>query len=208
LRNPFAASGNADPIATPAANRPGRTAFLCCLIVVACVVIQGFALVAMNHPLICTCGYVKIWHGVVASAENSQHLTDWYTYSHVIHGFAFYFLMRLVAPRTSFVFRFAAAIALESAWEIVENTPLIMERYRQSALAKGYFGDSAINSIFDTLAAAAGFVLARWLPVWLVVFLVIAMELFALYMIRDNLVLNIIQLISPSERLSRWQIGE
>ena len=171
------------------------------------IALQASALVAMGHPLMCTCGDVKLWHGIVFSAENSQHLTDWYTFSHVIHGFGFYLLLWLIAPRLPLGVRLVIAIGLEAGWEIIENTPLIMERYRRSALAEGYFGDSVINSISDTLAAIFGFLLARLLPVWSSVALVVAMELFVGYMIRDNLTLNIIQLIHPNAVISNWQTG-
>ena len=164
-------------------------------------------LLAMGHPAICTCGRIDLWHGNPSSPETSQHLTDWYTYTHVVHGFAFYLLLRLAAPRMPLVWRLIIAIGLEAGWEVIENTPFIMDRYRQSALARGYFGDSVINSVADTLAAVVGFALARVLPVWLTVSLVFGMELFAVYMIRDNLVLNIIQLIRPSQTISHWQMG-
>jgi hypothetical protein len=171
------------------------------------IALQASALVAMGHPWICTCGYVKLWHGTVLSAENSQHLTDWYTFSHIIHGFGFYALLRLIAPRMPMGMRLALAIGLEAGWEVIENTPLVMERYRQSALAQGYFGDSVVNSVCDTLACAFGLALARLLPVWSSIMLILALELFVGYMIRDNLTLNIIQLIYPNGALSHWQAG-
>lgn len=174
---------------------------------VAFVLAQALALVAMQHPLICDCARVDLWHGNPSGPETSQHLTDWYSYTHVIHGFAFYLLLWLIAPRMPFVQRLVLAIGIEAAWEVIENTPFIMERYRQSALARGYFGDSVVNSIADTLATVAGFVLARVLPVWASVALIVASELFLAYMIRDNLLLNIIQLIHPTEWLSEWQSG-
>jgi hypothetical protein len=177
------------------------------LIAAGFIALQASALVAMGHPLICTCGDVRLWHGIVFSAENSQHLADWYTYSHVIHGFGFYLLLWLIAPRLPLGVRLVIAIGLEASWEIIENTPLVMERYRQAALAEGYFGDSVINSLSDTLAAVVGFLLARLLPVWSSIALVIAMELFVAYMIRDNLTLNIIQLIYPNAVISNWQTG-
>ncbi len=180
---------------------------VCVLIAAALIVLQVLVLLAMDLPEICRCGYVALWHGNPSGPETSQHLIDWYTYTHVIHGFGFYLLLWLVAPRLSFGPRLAIAIGLEVSWEIIENTPFIMERYRQSALARGYFGDSVINSVADTLAAAFGFVLARRLPVSWILALVAAMELFAAYMIRDNLTLNVIQLIYPSGLISRWQAG-
>jgi hypothetical protein len=115
--------------------------------------LQALALIALGLPAICKCGYVELWHGNPSGPETSQHLTDWYTYTHVIHGFGFYLLLWLVAPRTSFGVRLAIATGLEAGWELVENTSFIMERYRQSALARGYFGDSITNSVSDTLAA-------------------------------------------------------
>jgi hypothetical protein len=177
------------------------------LIAAGFVALQAATLLAIGLPAICTCGYVELWHANPSGSETSQHLTDWYTYTHVIHGFGFYLLLRLLAPRMSFGLLLALAVGLEAGWEIVENTPFVMDRYRQSALARGYFGDSVINSVADTLAAGLGVVLARRLPVWSIVALVVAMELFALYMIRDNLTLNIIQLIYPSDAISKWQAG-
>lgn len=168
---------------------------------------QALTLFAMDHPLICICGTVSLWYANPAGPETSQQLTDWYTNTHVIHGFLFYLLIWLVAPRMPLGVRLALAIGLESAWEVIENTPFIINRYRQSALARGYFGDSVVNSVFDTFAAAIGFGLARLLPVWLSVALVVAIELFLGYMIHDNLTLNVIQLIHPSELISRWQAG-
>ncbi len=187
---------------------PADISFGACLLIGAgFIALQALALLAMGHPPICTCGTIKLWHGLASSAETSQHLTDWYTYSHVIHGFGFYLLLWLIAPRMPFAVRLAMAVGLEAAWEVIENTPLVMDRYRQSALARGYFGDSIVNSVADTLAAAFGFVLARLLPVWATVALVIGTELFIAYAVRDNLTLNIIQLIRPSESISKWQMG-
>lgn len=187
---------------------PADISFGACLLISAGIVaLQAAILLAMGHPPICTCGTIKLWHGLASSAETSQHLTDWYTYSHVIHGFGFYLLLWLIAPRMPFAVRLAMAVGLEAAWEVIENTPLVMDRYRQSALARGYFGDTIVNSVADTLAAAFGFALARLLPVWATVVLVIGTELFTAYAVRDNLTLNIIQLIRPSESISKWQMG-
>jgi len=177
------------------------------LIVVGFVMLQAVVLLAMGQPAICSCGTVKLWMGDVLSSENSQQFTDWYSYTHVVHGFFLYLLLWLVARRLPIGLRLALAIGLEAGWEIIENTPFVIDRYRQLALAQGYIGDSVINSVGDTLAAVFGFVLARMLPVWSSVILVIAMELFVGYMIHDNLTLNIIQLIHPNSAVSRWQNG-
>jgi hypothetical protein len=186
-----------------AQNRVG----LCLFIVAGSVALQAAGLVAIGHPIICTCGFIELWHANPADTGTSQHLTDWYTFTHIIHGFGFYLLLWLVAPRMPFAARLAIAVGLEAAWEVIENMPFIMERYRQSALARGYFGDSVVNSVFDTMATALGFVLARALPMWRSIALVIALELFLGYMIRDNFTLNIIQLIYPNEIISNWQMG-
>ena len=177
------------------------------LLAAAIVVAQAATLLAWGQPAICACGTVKLWHGVVLSAENSQHITDWYTFSHVIHGIAFYFGLRLVAPRLPVGLAFVAAVGLEVAWELVENTPFIIDRYRESALAQGYSGDSVVNSVSDTLAMALGFLLALRLPVWLLLALVVGFELFTAVMIRDGLILNIIQLVYPNDLVSNWQAG-
>jgi hypothetical protein len=169
--------------------------------------LQAAVLLEMSQPPICECGYVKLWGGIISSPEYSQHLTDWHSYSHVVHGIVFYLLLWLIAPQLPIGLRFLLALGLEAGWEILENTPFIINRYRQTALAQGYFGDSVINSVSDTIAMTFGFGFARILPVWTIGGLVVGTELFTAYMIRDNLTLNIIQLIFPFETISNWQAG-
>lgn len=176
-------------------------------IAISAVVLQAFVLWTMGQPPISASGTIRLWIGDISSAENSQQLIDWYTFTHVLHGFAFYGLLWLVAPGMSFGLRLALAVGIEAGWEIVENSPFIIERYRQSAIARGYFGDSVINSVCDTLASMAGFVLARVLPVWAIVAIALAVELSLGLAIRDGLTLNLIQLIAPNDATSRWQMG-
>ena len=169
--------------------------------------VQFAGLSLFGQPLIAASGEVKIWEGVILSVGNSQHLSDWYTFTHIIHGILFYALTKLFFPRLPAVWRLLLALTAEVSWEILENVPAVIQHYRQQALAVGYTGDSILNSVSDSFAMMAGFCIAWRLPPWVVIMLVLGLELWLAYEVRDNLILNIINLIYAFPSIKVWQMG-
>lgn len=174
---------------------------------IAALIVQAGALWALGRPLLCACGEFKLWEGDAASPGLSQQLTDWYSFTHVIHGVLFYFLLWLAAPGLSVGQRFMIALALEVGWEILENTPFAIRHYRKQPPAQDYAGDSIVNSLADTLAMALGFVLAWRLPVLAVIAISVLLEVGVALNIRDNFTLNVLSFIYPFEFIRRWQNG-
>ena len=174
--------------------------------VLALLILAGSAaiLLAMGRPPICTCGHVALWHGAL-DAGNSQHLLDWYSPSHLIHGLLFYAAGWLVLRRLPLGVRFLMAVIVEAGWELIENSPMIIDRYRTATMALGYSGDSVLNSLSDISCMMLGFLIARRLPLWASIFLAIALELLALAVIRDNLTLNVLMLLRPIDAIRHWQ---
>jgi hypothetical protein len=175
--------------------------------VLALFAVTAAILLAMGRNPICTCGSVELWVNAKDSPRTSQMLADWYSLSHIVHGLLFYAALWLVARRWPVEWRFLVALLVESAWEVTENTPFVIDRYRETTAALGYTGDSVINSLSDILMMCVGFLAARKLPVWVAVALLIALEVVPLFVIRDNLALNVWNLLAPNPAVAAWQAG-
>jgi hypothetical protein len=159
----------------------------------------------MGRNPICTCGTVDLWVGARDSPKTSQMLADWYSFSHIVHGLVFYAALWLVARRWPVERRFLIALLIEATWEVIENTPMVIDHYRSTTAALGYSGDSVINSLSDIAMMCVGFLVARKLAVWASVVLLITLELVPLLVIRDNLTLNILGFLAPNAAIQAWQ---
>lgn len=189
---------------------PGKGAWLA---TVALFVLAVAILFGMDRPPMCACGTIKLWHGVVQSSENSQHITDWYAPSHFTHGlimagvaFLLWCKWHLLGGRPA-AYALPIAVFVEAAWEIAENSPMIINRYREVTISWGYSGDSIVNSASDIAWMTLGFLVALRLPWWASVALGVFLELLALAVIRDNLTLNVLMLLYPIDAVASWQAG-
>lgn len=169
--------------------------------------VAAAVLLALGRTPLCPCGAVDLWVGQRDSPRTSQMIADWYSFSHLVHGFIFYAALWLLARHLPVEWRFAAALLIEAAWEIAKNTPLIIDRYREATAALGYNGDSVLNSLSDMAMMALGFLAARKLPLWAAIALVAGLELVPLAAIRDNLTLNVWMLLAPNAAIAQWQAG-
>jgi hypothetical protein len=192
-------------IANSSAQRERRWPWL----VIAIVVVSAIALLRLEGRLwICSCGQVWLWAGDTKSADNSQHIFDPYSFTHVLHGFVFYALLAVALPRLPTLWRLALSIAIEAAWEVIENSPAIIDRYRQATLALGYEGDTVVNSLADIVCCGIGFALARRLGFRRSLAVFILTEAVLILWIRDSLILNVVMLLYPIEAIKNWQMGQ
>ena len=174
-------------------------------VVVGIMLVQALVLHGMGRIWLCSCGTIRLWVGDIRSVEMSQQVTDWYTFSHIVHGILFYGLLRLLLPRLPILARLAIAVGIEATWEIAENTPWVIEAYRQQALARGYVGDSILNSLSDTLSMMTGFALASLLPWRVTLALAVVLEVVVGYLVHDNLTLNVLNFIHRFPAIEAWQ---
>lgn len=171
-------------------------------------VVTGVLLAGMGRSLICSCGTLRLWQGEILTAENSQHLSDWYSFSHLLHGLILYALLRLLAPHWTLNKRLVVAAMIAAGWELGENTPFLIERYREVTVSVNYHGDSVVNALSDVVAALAGFGLAAVLPVWGSVALFLGTEALTAWAARDGLVLSVLMVTAPLDALRDWQLGK
>jgi hypothetical protein len=175
------------------------------LAIVAVLVVAAYQLRSQGRLWWCSCDYLLLWSGDPWSSDNSQHLLDPYSFTHVLHGFLFCGLIALIAPRLRRVWQLWLAISLEAVWEVVENSRFVIDRYREETAALGYQGDTIVNSLADILLCGVGFVLARHLGFRRTVALFVLTEASLAIWIRDNLSLNVLMLIYPIEAVKEWQ---
>jgi hypothetical protein len=155
---------------------------------------------------ICACGSVRVWSAQVCSSDNSQHFLDPYSFTHVLHGFLFFWLITLLLPRLNASWQVALAVAVEAAWEVFENTNFIIDRYRSATAALGYAGDTVVNSFGDILCCLLGFIVARKLGLRRSIIVFLLLEFVLIIWIRDSLLLEVVMLIFPIDAIKALQM--
>lgn len=171
------------------------------------VLILPFVLRSQGRLWVCDCGRIFLWVSDAWGSNTSQHLFDPYSFTHLLHGFLFCWLVVLIFPRLAREWQLWLAIAIESVWEVAENSSYIIERYREATAALGYFGDTVINSFGDVLSCGIGFAVARTLGFARSLIVFLAIEGILIFWIRDSLLLNILMLIYPLDAIKQWQTG-
>ena len=171
------------------------------------VVAAAFLLRYRGRSWLCSCDRFLLWVSDAWSSDTSQHLLDPYSFTHVLHGVVFGWLILWLAPRLAWAWQLWVAVAVESAWELVENSEFVIRRYREGTAALGYFGDTVVNSLGDIAMCSLGFLLVRWLGFRRSLVLFVAVEAVLLLWIRDSLILSLLMLIYPVEGIKEWQAG-
>jgi hypothetical protein len=177
------------------------------LAIIAVLVATAVQLHFQGRLWFCSCGQLYLWVGDVWSSDNSQHLFDPYSFTHLLHGVAFFWLLVWTVPRLAPVWRLSLAITVEALWEVIENSEFIIQRYREATAALGYQGDTIVNSLGDILMCGLGFGLALYLGFRRSLVLFVVTEVVLLFWIRDSLILNVVMLIYPIEAIKAWQVG-
>ena len=167
--------------------------------------IIGVTLYLWGQPLICTCGEVKLWVGSVFDSGNSQHIADWYTLSHILHGVLIALVGRLLFPRIGYTVLFGTVIATGIGWELIEHTDFVLDAFRATTINAGYHGDSVLNSVADYIWMMGGFFAAYAMRTFNVVAMVAALELSAAFIARDSLTLSTLMLLYPVDAVESWQ---
>lgn len=188
---------------TPPAAQP----WIYAVLIVALFAAKALVLWALDRPFLCPCGFARVWHAGISGPENSQHLADWYSPSHLIFGMLFYWLMWKTSRHWPRGWLYVAATVASVGWEVAENLPFMIERFGDTGLGQPYAGDSILNSVGDTVFTLAGFALAMRLPVAATIVLAAALEVAAGLVARDSFLLTLVTFIHPLDAIQRWQAG-
>jgi hypothetical protein len=183
-----------------------RKSFAAWLAIAAVLIATVLFLRTEGRLWICSCGRLSVWSGQICSADNSQQFLDPYSFTHILHGFLYAWLLLLIVPRLTAAWQFWCAVTLGSLWELLENSDFIINRYRTETAALGYQGDTVVNSLGDILCCMLGFIIARRLGFRRSLLVFVGSELVLLIWIRDSLLLEILMLIRPVGALKAWQM--